>query len=72
MARVRHGYNGRYGKDNRIDDTEEWQELNSLAEQNGQEVHVNHLRMSVTGTGIVVNVSNDGVRELLEKMRGKC
>jgi hypothetical protein len=72
MARVVHGYNGKRGNDNRIDDNEDWQELNHMALQNGQEVHVNHLRMSVTGTGIVVNVSNDGVRELLEKMRSKC
>jgi hypothetical protein len=69
MARVKHGYNGRYGNDNRIDDTESWQELNQIAEQNGQEVQVNHLCVTVSGTGILSPVSNAGVKELLQKVR---
>jgi hypothetical protein len=69
MARVKHGYNGKYGKDNRIEDNEEWQELNQIAEGQGREVHVNHLRMTVTGTGALAPVSNAGVTELLEKLR---
>ena len=71
MARVLHGYNRKYGKDNRIEDNEDWRALNQLASHQGREVHVNHLRMSVTGTGMVVNVSNEGVRELLQKLRGE-
>lgn len=71
MVRVKHGYNGRFGNDNRIDNTEEWQLLNSLAQQNGQEVQVNHLRMTVSGTGMLNPVSNEGVVELLQKIQGQ-
>jgi hypothetical protein len=71
MARVVHGYNGKRGNDNRIDDNEDWQELNRIAEERGQQVQVNHLRMTVTGTGILEPVSNAGVRETLRKLRGQ-
>ena len=70
-TQVVHGYSGRKGQDNRISNSPEWRELNSLVQANDQHVFVNHLTLSVGGIYQEFEVSDAGVTAALAAAKQK-